>query len=533
MDIRDLKPAERKQYEIWQQTCKRIASGTQPNLKESAHVQRQRIARLLRPENFQDFCRYYFPEFITAGFGWFHRQAIDDIYLHGCQDNIWEWHRESAKSVFADIFLPCFMLCRGELDGMILASENQQKAKKLIGDLEAHLRSNPRLLHDFGGFGITGSWVSGYYQTAGGVGFWSFGLGQSPAGVRNGFRRPNLGIVDDADSKDTAKNQKLTKEVADWILGEFIGCLQTKKHTFVYVNNRVHKHGLTAHMVGDLEEGDPKNDQFNHIKVFFTEDPATHAMKSLEDGGVPAWKENFSGEDCRKKIRLMGYRNAMRQLYHLHIEDGNIFTDDNMPWVRPLPLGTYDALVSYCDPAYGESGKGCYRAVVLMGRTGQHYDVLWVWIRQNGNFAAAQYHLHTSLREGTLFPQPSDGMLVPFWTESGSLQKQLLQRIYKEENEARQIPWYPKFNMERLGDKIARIESLETLAGFGHIRFNEDLRANKDMATLRDQFKSFPDGFIDGPDAVEGCIAKLPRKKSAEGFKARVGQYVRNLTRTC
>jgi len=530
MDIKSLKPQERKQYEIWQETCKRIASGSQPDLQESAETQRKRKERLLKPGNFRHFCKYYFPEFVTADFGWFHKQAIEDIFVNGCSDNIWEWHRESAKSVFADIFLPAFMLCRGELDGMILASENADKAKKLIGDLEAHLRSNGRLIHDFGPFNISGSWVSKYYQTGTGIGFWSFGLGQSPAGVRNGHRRPNYGVVDDADNKDLAKNQKLTKEVVDWILGEFLGCLQTKQHTFVYVNNRVHKHGLTAHMVGDLEEGDPKNDQFNHIKVFFTEDPVTHQMKSIEDGGVPAWKENYTVDDCRRKIKLMGYRNAMRQLYHKHIEDGNVFTDEMLPWVDPLPLHKYDALICYTDPAFGESDKGCYRAVVLLGQTGRSYDILWIWLRQNGNFARAQYELYCGLEERTLFPDMTQPVTAPFWTESNELQKILLKKIYEEENKTRTHDWWPRFDMDKKADKIGRIEALEVVAEHGHLRFNALAKFNKDMQTLRDQFKGFPNGFIDGPDAVEGGIAKL-KKQSPKGFKARVGQYLRKLNR--
>jgi hypothetical protein len=95
---------------------------------------------------------------------------------------------------------------------------------------------------------------------------WAFGLGQNPAGVRKAEKRPNLGVIDDADSKKKYKNQGILQEDLDWCLGEFLGCLSIKGKTFIYANNRVRKDGLTAHMVGDVNEGDPKREGIRHIR---------------------------------------------------------------------------------------------------------------------------------------------------------------------------------------------------------------------------------------------------------------------------
>jgi hypothetical protein len=535
--IGQLSAKEKRQYEEWLDLCKRISQGNEP-LVETETQKRKRIKRLLDPVHFEEFIHFYFEdkEQPLAPLAWFHKQAIDDIYLSELDAHIWEWHRESAKSVFGDIFLPIHRLVRGELSGLILASENEDKAKNLIKDVEAQLRNNRRLISDFGDFGITGTWLQGYFQTKEGIGFWAFGLGQNPAGVRNGFKRPNMGIVDDADNKDAAKNQKRTKERADWIKGEFMGCLSTHKSLFLYINNRVHKHGLTAHMVGDLEEGDPKNEEYNHIKVYFTEDPDTHEKLMPDEGGVPAWRENFTIEQAIRKIKKMGYRNSQRQLYHNHIEEGNIFTDENMPWVDILPLHEYDALISYCDPAFGDSGKGCFRAIGLIGRKGLDYDVIWTWVRQTGNFAKAHYRLAQLVKEnheefynnGYKSYRP---VSCQHWVESNELQKRLLKNIYRDENAVRQTPWYPKFDMDAKADKIGRVESLEPLAENGHLRFNQAMRTNKDMTTLRDQFKAFPNGFVDGPDMIEGGIAKLDKKVKNRKSIMKQGKYAKNKRR--
>jgi len=347
--MEQLTAKQKKEWEAWLESCKRIQNGVAPIPNESEADKQKRIKHLLNPANFQEFVNYYFgsKDADLAPFGWFHMEAVNDILVKRERNNIWEWPRECAKSVLGDVFIPCHLFLTGWLDGLILASENEDKACKLIGDLQAHLMNNQRLIHDFGDFGITGSWISGYWQTKNGVGFWAFGLGQNPAGVRNGFKRPNLGIIDDADSRKKAKNQQLTKEAVDWIKGEFLGCLQTKDRCFIYANNRVAKEGITAHLVGDIELDMPKNEGYKHIKVFWTEDPKTRELLMPEDGGKPCWKENYTINQCIDRIQDMGYRNAMRQLYHLTLEDGNIFKPEQIIWAEPLPLDQYDALVEY------------------------------------------------------------------------------------------------------------------------------------------------------------------------------------------
>lgn len=548
----ELSVKERKAWEEWLLTCKRIRNGSVVNKSESESAKAKRIKRLLKPENFEEFVQYYFklPDTTLAPFSWFHKEAVDNVFIKKKRKHIWRLHREAAKSVFADIFIPIFKLVNGDLTGMILASENADKAKNLIKDVEAQLRNNQKLIHDFGDFGITGSWLQGFFQTESGIGFWSFGLGQNPAGVRNGFLRPNLGIVDDADNKDLAKNQKLTKEKVDWIKGEFMGCLAKDDRTFIYTNNKVHKQGITAHLLGDLEEGDPVDESYATITAYLTENPITHEpifpidtrdeaellAHFVNQGAAPAWKEYYSLQDCVNKIIDYGYRNAMRQLYHTHIEDGNRFTDSNMPWGECLPLHEYDALVTYCDPAFGESDKGCYKAVVFLGLKNRDYHILWVWIRQQGNFAQAQRNIALKIKEGAPIFETETAKFrqkvnCEHYVESNDLQKILLKKIYEDENERNETPFWPRFDMNKKADKIGRIESLEPLAEHGHIVFNIALKTDKDMLVLRDQFKGFPDGFIDGPDAVEGAISKLTIRSRKSSKTTRTGNYKRNTAR--
>jgi len=102
MIAKQMSAKERKAWEEWQETCKRIREGKQPPKNETEQQKQKRIKRLLKPSNFEKFCQYYFSDFASAPFAWFHHQAVKDIIENKEPLNIWEWSRESAKSVFAE-----------------------------------------------------------------------------------------------------------------------------------------------------------------------------------------------------------------------------------------------------------------------------------------------------------------------------------------------------------------------------------------------------------------------------------------------
>ncbi len=527
--------SQNKQIREWsefEELCKRISSATEDHKKESDAERQKRIDRLKKPQNFEEFCKYYFPHYIDSDFGWFHKRAANKILKSGNVFAVLEWAREHAKSVFADVFIPIWLFVNDELTGMILASETETKAKVLLSDIEAEFRANKKLKNDFGDPAVIGSSKDAHFIAGNGIGFWSFGLGQNPAGVREGEKRPNYGVVDDASSKQKAKNQSIVKEHLDWILGEFMGCLSIKGKRFVFANNRTAKNDLTAHIVGDIEEGDKKREGIVHIKVFATEDPKTHKMLLIENGGVPAWPR-YSLKHLQVRIQEMGYRNAMRQFYHLHIEDGDIFKPEHLPWVKCYRLDEYDALISYNDPSFKDTKKNDFKAIVLIGKKGRYFHFIWAWVRQASRAAmvAAHYDLEEILR-GQQNVMEIDGaklreVLCRHYMEANFIQDLLLEE-YDAEGDDRGYQLRIRPDKRQKPDKTGRIEDLSPLGERGYLGFNEKYRKNTDMLTLRDQFLAFPNGKDDGPDACEGGIYLLNKQKPSRDKQRRSGTYKRN-----
>jgi hypothetical protein len=527
-----------KAYKAWLDLCLRISTATKVQgneLTENAHQREQRIKDLLLPRNFEQFCKYYFPHYIDCDFAWFHKQAGKEILTKEDIIAALEWPREHGKSVFIDVFVPMFLKATGWLTGMILASETAEKAAVLLGDVQAELMENKRFVADFGEQRTLGNWTEGHFTTTDGVGFWSFGIGQNPAGVRKAAKRPNLGIVDDAANRRRSKNQERIKADVDWVLGDFLGCLAIKASKIIFANNRTCHNDLMAHLVGDVNEGDPKREGLIHIKVYATEDPRTHKMKLIEEGGVPSWPR-YTVEHIKKRIQKMGYRNAMRNFYHIDIKDGELFKEEHLPWIDCMPLDKYEALLTYCDPSYKDTGDT--KAIVLIGKSGSLYHILWAWVRHASRKAMVKAHYFVDDvvkgRQRILNIQFGKGENnCAHYMEANFIQEDLFMDEYRNEGERRREQLRVRSDKRKKPDKFGRVEDLHPIAESGCLGFNRRMQKDPDMITLRDQFLSFPNGHDDGPDAVEGAIYLLNKRHKKNGRKreTRTGKFARQTQR--
>lgn len=510
----------------WQDLCQRITSATAQAINETETEKQNRIKGMTKPTAaaFEKFCNYYFPHYISCEFAWFHKRAANKLSVSQNKITVAEWPRGHAKSVFFNVFMPLWLLSRGELEGMILVSETEDKACTLLGDIQAEFTSNTRLIADFGPQSCSGAWSDGKFVTASGVGFWAFGVGQNPAGTRKAQRRPNYITVDDADSRKTAKNQELTKERVEWVRGELLGCVVGNKHwRMVIANNRVAKNGLTAHMVGDVTEADPINPDIIHIKAYAFEDPKTHKLLMPENGGKPAWPQRFTTEELQQLIKSFTWRPAMRNFFHQDIADGNIFKPEHIEWVKPLKPHQYQNLLSYTDPSFKGSKNNDFKARILMGLAGPKIHILGVWCRQAsiGAMIDSNYEMHEQWER------------VPIhWMEANFLQSIILDEYAKGyETHGYHLPI--KADKRPKEDKHQRIETLSALFERGVIQFSEKLQGTPDCNVLLDQLFAFPNGaHDDGPDAMEGGVWFLNRRIRATTTSTRMGKFKRNRSRT-
>jgi len=500
---------DQRAYQEWQDLCERISQQTQNVAKESPGQKQKRIKYL--KGNFEAFCKYYFAHFMDADFAWFHKKAAKKIKEDKNIFAILEWPREHAKSVFANIMIPMFLYANEELTGMIVGSATQDKAKGLLGDIQAQFQSNQLWINDYGQLCSLGNWQDGNFMTTDGIGFWAFGRGQSPRGVRKANKRPNYGSIDDIDDKIIVRNQTRVKDALAWVLEDFFGALSIKNSRLIISGNRIHKHSILAHLVGDTEPKEPKRKGITHIKVYAIENKAHR--KADFNNGQPAWKERYTLSELRRKMEKMGTLASRREFFHEHIEEGIIFKNEWIQWGKCPKIREYDALVCYCDPSFKDKAKNDYKAVVLVGKKGNKYYVDRAWIRKASikSMVMVHFDIYDDIESH-----------ARYYMEANALQD-LLMGDFEKEGDSK--GYYVPLRKDKRAKppKEVRIENLSPLFERGLFIFNEKHRANPDMQTLVQQFLAFPAGHDDGPDATEGATNKLNKISKAGTIEPRYG----------
>jgi predicted phage terminase large subunit-like protein len=453
------------------------------------------------------FCKYYCPQYFDpankgAEFGYFHHQAIEDVLENIDLFAVYEWPREHAKSVLFGIFLILLLNARGELDGVILSSQSGDKATGLLSDVQAELVSNQRYINDYGDQKTHGSWTEGHFVTRDGVGFWAVGKRQSPRGIREAEKRPNFLLVDDFDDDVEVRNEALVKKSLDWLKGALIGAMSIIDSRIIIVGNRIHKKSVLAQVVGNVEDDDPINEGITYRRVYALENPVTREEEQGENG-VPAWRERYTVDHLRKRMRIMGYRMAQREFFHHQIIEGTTFKED---WFHfaPLPLFKhFEAVVTYCDPSFKDSKKNDFKAIVAVGKIGRKRYLIDVWLRQASRLgmAAAHYNMHEDIeRKGV--------HILKSYIEANFMQDLLIED-YKTEAESRGY-YMPIYEDKRAKpNKQGRIEGLSPSFEQGLWIINEELKNSTDWQVFKTQLLGFPNEHDDGPDAMEGADFKL------------------------
>ncbi len=496
---------EKQILERYEEQKKLIKLSTTVDKTENEISKQKRIKELL--SNFEKFCKYYFPQFFIieeggADFAWFHKKAVKEITINVDIFAVLEFPREHAKSVLADIFMPMYLKAKGEVSGMAIASQSGNKAQGLLADIQAQLESNQRYINDFGEQYNWGNWSEKHFVTKDGVGFWAIGRRESPRGLREAEKRPNLLIIDDLDDDEEVKNEELVKKSLDWLRGALIGAMAIKQRRIIMVGNRIAKKSILAHVVGDINDDDPINEGITHIKVFALENPKTH-KEDQSEAGVPAWKERYTRKDILKIIQQMGYRMAQRELFHKQIEDGTTFKDAWLLYDTIPHLSKMDAIVSYNDPSFKDTKKNDYKAIMVVGRISNKWYLIDCWVRQANRNAmvVAHYDIHE-------FLEKAGAKNFKHYIEANFMQDMLMEDYVTEsENRGYMLPIYE--DKRSKPEKKGRIEGLAVYFERNLIIINEKLKKSPDFQNFKDQLLGFPNAHDDAPDALEGAIFKL------------------------
>lgn len=493
---------KRQAYDLWRERCKEVQSLTDTTVmrKETSVEKQKRIGRLQR--NYAAFCEYYFPHFLqlkdkttgevirTVHNAPFHNQAALRVKDTANLKAVFMWPRGHAKSTHMDIFLPLWLMFQPKrlISFMVVVGKSEDAADRLLGDIQAELEYNQRIIADYGEQKpAAGGWQDGEFKSQSGVKFLACGRGQSPRGLRDREARPDYIVIDDLDDDELCRNDKRVHDLTDWVKEALFGSLDVGRGRFIMVGNLISKNSVL----------------YNIAKT-----PGVHLSKitAVDKSGEPVWKEKWTREEAEEYRSFVGYRAWEKEMMHNPINDGTIFRAEWIRFKRLPKLTKYDRLICYTDPSFKSTTANDYKACRLWGKTGTELHLIDCFVRQAtvGEMVRWLYDLYERTR---------DTASVQYYMEANFMQDIILDEFATEGNlRGYQLPIMP--DKRKKPEKVQRIEAVSPLWERGFVFYNEALKDTPDMQTGIEQTLALERGsrvHDDAPDADEGAIWMLQR----------------------
>lgn len=492
--------------------CQRIERATQLKFGET---QAEKAARMKKLEaNYTDWFEYYFPQYATAKCAWYHKKFIQLLLVFPICFILFQVFRSGAKSVHACMGAPIFLMVKKELFFMLLVGQTESKAKKLLSDIQANLEFNQRFISDYGRKMKKGSWSDGDFSTTDGVKFVALGFGQSPRGIRELYNRPDYIVVSDVDTKERCNNDKRSDDAYAYVWEDLKGCFDEggKHQRLVVENNNFHKNTV-INLLGK---------EFKRLIILARkrgEKPRHHlinvpAVKDLNTF-QPNWPEKTSAAYWRRKYEETPYRSFMREYMHKHIQDGKVFSHDQILYKPRLQLRQYDGLVVYGDLSYKDGGD--YKGMVFMGKARREYHILEVYNRQGSRALCAEW-LYNIYEDRNL-----EKYNIRYFIE-GLFAMDEFVNDFDEEGDKRGYHIPVESDEDSKGNKYDRIEGMTGFYQRKNIFIDETIREDPDVMLYIEHLLAFEKGSktpVDVLDAQQGAISKLNKVTFVEAFPVR------------
>jgi len=485
-----------------------IAAKTAHVIPFSGDTPQAKVYRLARVDShgweaFSYFCETYFPHIFTKPFGLMHREMFEETEAL-CGVTAITGFRGLGKTVLMGVVYPIWKIIKGERYVIHTAADSDLAQERTAFTLH-ELQNNRRLLADWPELQPVDTEKEDFYLKNK-ARIRARSIKQSHRGTINPktAKRPGLIVCDDIDKEENMGSRTIGRRKMDKICQELAGALDPgEPGKVIWLGNLVHPNYAICQfqelIIGEIKADNPDLDlgYQTTLKV-----PQRAILRySLEDShGRSVWPEQYPTEKLHELKAKYGFTGYQREMLGKPVIEGNIFKNEWFKRYRSLPDAPKMKRVwLYADPAWGE--KGCYKAIISIGYDGDRFYVIHVWIRQTENtkffhyFYDAFHELDRAYRAKFRAAQEitygQQRILADFdrWATDHHLPpiSHRIKRIDTKEN------------------KNLRIERTETVIETAKVLFPE----GQDTPTLISQFLTYPDGYVDGCDALAGCLERF------------------------
>ena len=503
--------AELKQMQLeWQEHCRQIQSitDTKSLIRETGAQKEQRIRRLQK--DYAAFCEYYFPHFLQlrdkvtgeviriVHNAPFHNAAALKVKNTPNLKAVFKWPRGHAKSTHMDIFTPLWLMFQPKrlINFMVVVGKSEDSANRLLGDIQAELGYNKRIIADYGKQMSMGDWTEGEFTTKDGVHFLACGRGQSPRGLRKRESRPDYIVIDDLDDDGLCRNPHRVREMTDWVKEALFGALDVGRGRFIMVGNLISKTSVLA-------------------DICKTKGVHVSEVKAVDGEGNPTWREKWTKEEARAYAEFVGYRAWEKEMMHNPIIEGTVFKQEWIKYAKRPAWREFDEFVLYIDPSWKSKKTNDSKAAKLWGKYKSQLWHLRAFVRKAS--VAELVRWCYDLYEWSL----EQNIPIRFMMEASFMQDIILDDFTIEGNQrGYQLPITG--DKRKKPDKFQRVEAISPLWERGFVFYDATQKDDPDMLAGIAQTLAFEKGMSgndDAPDADEGAIWQLQRTTRQESFQ--------------
>ncbi len=443
-------------------------------------------------EGFSFFCKTYFSNVFTNEFNGDHKEAFEYVEgnVHGITA-ITGYRGLGKTTEFAFAYVIWRLATQGDQFNLNIAAD-RDLADARTAAIHYALNNNVRIKNDYPEM-IPLNDDTKNYSLGNKALIKAQGIKKNAKGAKNykTQKRVDLLIYDDVDDEDNQGNRTVGFKKMNKIKGDGFGALIPKGGRVIWLGNETHPNFAIAQYAADINKKQKTGHLIKGYQIFL--------RYSIEDeNGNSRWQEQYSNEDLAAIREIMGYTVYCREMLGKPIIEGSVFKAEWFTYWEKLPK-KFKCVWMYADPSWGE--KGCYKAIVIigLGYDGKYY-MIDCWVRQTSNTV-----FYTEFIE-LFYKVKKMGGRTAMETVFGQHRHLKDMDDYCEEMGMLPIShWIKHINTKE--DKSMRIERLETSIERGKLLFCH----HGDITTLEGQFLSYPDGYLDGPDATAGAMERFPK----------------------
>lgn len=420
-----------------------------------------------------------------AEFADFHKKAIRRITSHDEWFEVLSWSRELSKSTTV-CFMVLYLTLTGRKRNVIMASNSNDNAVRLLDIYRAQLECNERIKAYYGIQQNVGAWAEDEFVTRAGVSFRALGAGESPRGSRHGNVRPDVLLVDDFDTDKDCQNPDIVEKKWDWWERALYPTRSISRGTLIVFCGNIIARDCCVTRAGEMA------DHWDIINI-------------RDRNGCSTWPQKNSEAHIDRTLSKISTRAAQGEYFNNPLSEGEVFKV--MTYGRVPPLSRFKFLVIYGDPAPGENKTkaSSTKAAMLLGKLGGTLYVIRAKLDRGLNAEFIDWYVD-------LLEEVDGKTEVYCYMENNKLQDPFFRQVFlplvRRVRRERGVNLYIRGDEERKAEKFTRIEAnLEPMNREGNLILNQAYKGEEHMKRLEEQFVlltprlKFP---ADGPDCVEG-----------------------------